>query len=45
MCMKNVLIIGGNSDIGKGLVKYYLDKDCNIVVGYHNNIDKLDDRV
>ena len=43
--MKNVLIIGGNSDIGKSLVKYYLDKDYNVVVGYHNNIDILDDRV
>lgn len=45
MCMKNVLIIGGNSDIGIVLVKYYLDKDCNVVVGYHNNIDNIDDRV
>ena len=45
MCMKNVLIIGGNSDIGKILVKYYLDRDCNVVVGYHKNLDRLDDKV
>ena len=45
MCMKNVLIIGGNSDIGIALVKYYLDKNFNVVVGYHNNVDILDDKV
>ena len=45
MCMKCVLIIGGNSDIGKSLVKYYLDRDWNVVVGYHKNIDCCDDRV
>ena len=43
--MRNVLIIGGNSDIGKSLVKYYLDRDCNVVVGYHKNIDCCDSRV
>ena len=43
--MKNVLIIGGNSDIGIGLVKYYLDMDCNVVVGYHKNIDIVYDKV
>ena len=43
--MRNVLIIGGNSDIGIGLVRYYLDMDCNVVVGYHKNMDCCDNRV
>lgn len=35
--MKNVLIIGGNCDMGKSLSKYFLDKDYNVFVGYHND--------
>lgn len=35
--MKCVLIIGGNCDIGKSLTKYFLDKDYNVIVGYHND--------
>lgn len=45
MCMKSVLIIGGNCDIGKYLTRYYLEHNYNVVVGYHKNIDKLDERV
>ena len=45
MCMKNVLIIGGNSDIGIALGKYYLDRDYNVIVGYHNNDNKYDNRI
>lgn len=43
--MKSVLIIGGNCDIGIKLVKYYLDKNCNVVVGYHKNDYMFDNRV
>ena len=45
MCMKSVLIIGGNCDIGKYLTDYFLFKDYNVVVGYHNNLDKYNNRV
>lgn len=45
MFMKCVLIIGGNCDIGRALVNYYLDKNYNVVVGYHNNDYNYDKRV
>lgn len=35
--MKSVLIIGGNCDIGKALVNYYLNKNYKVVVGYHRD--------
>ena len=41
--MKCVLIIGGNCDIGKLLVDYFLDEKYNVVVGYHNNKENRDD--
>ena len=37
MCMKKVLIIGGNCDIGKYLVNYFLDNNYEVFVGYHND--------
>ena len=43
--MRNVLIIGSNSDIGISLTRYYLDIGCNVVVGYHKNLDVVYDRV
>lgn len=43
--MKNVLIIGGNSDIGNSLANYYLDRGYSVTIGYHNNSNKYDDRV
>ena len=44
MCMKNVLIIGGNCDIGKYLSNYFLDKDYNVVVGYYKNDYRYDEK-
>ena len=38
--MKCVLIIGGNCDIGIALGEYFLNKNFNVVVGYHNNDKK-----
>lgn len=35
--MKCVLIIGGNCDIGRRLADYFLDKEYNVVVGYHKD--------
>lgn len=35
--MKCVLIIGGNCDIGRKLCDYFLNKDYQVVVGYHKN--------
>ena len=35
--MKNVLIIGANCDIGKAITRYFLDKEYNLVLGYHND--------
>lgn len=43
--MKNVLIIGGNSDIGRCLANYFLDNNYNVIVGYHKNDIRYDDRV
>jgi 3-oxoacyl-[acyl-carrier protein] reductase len=43
--MKNVLIIGGNSDIGIILANYYLNRDYNVIIGYHNNDNKYSERV
>lgn len=43
--MKNVLIIGGNSDIGNSLANYYLDRGYNVIIGYHNNDNKYDERI
>jgi len=43
--MKSVLIIGGNCDIGRCLVKYFLKNNYNVVVGYHNNDYKYLDAV
>lgn len=43
--MKCVLIIGGNCDIGRAMVNYFLDHDYNVSVGYHNNDYKYDNRV
>ena len=38
--MKSVLIIGGNCDIGKSLTKYFLDRNYNVIVGYHNDYNE-----
>ena len=35
--MKCVLIIGANCDIGRALTKYFLSKENNVIVGYHND--------
>lgn len=43
--MKNVLIIGGNCDIGRFLSSYFLDRNCNVVVGYHKDNNSYDERV
>ena len=43
--MKCVLIIGGNCDIGKCLVNYYLNKNYNVVVGYHNDSNEYNSGV
>ena len=43
MFMKSVLIIGGNCDIGKLLVDYFLSKKYNVVVGYHNNKEEREE--
>lgn len=45
MYMKSVLIIGGNCDIGRALVKYFLDNDYKVVVGYHNDSNEYDELV
>ena len=42
---KSVLIIGGNCDIGICLSNYFLNKDYNIVVGYHKNDYKYNDSI
>lgn len=42
--MKCVLIIGGNCDIGRKLCDYFLDKDYNVVVGYHKDNYEYDKR-
>lgn len=42
--MRSVLIIGGNCDIGISLVNYFLDKDYNVVVGYHNDSNEYNKR-
>ena len=38
--MKNVLIIGGNCDIGKSLTNYFIKNNYNVMVGYHNDDSK-----
>lgn len=43
--MKNVLIIGGNCDIGKSLSRYFLDNNYNVVIGYHKNNEINDDSI
>ena len=43
--MKCVLIIGGNCDIGVAIVNYFLCRDYNVIVGYHNNVIKYHDNV
>jgi len=43
--MKCVLIIGGNCDIGIALGNYFLNKNYNVVVGYHNNFIKYNENV
>ena len=43
--MKKVLIIGGNCDIGKYLVNYFLDNNYEVFVGYHNDNNKYNDNV
>ena len=45
MCMNSVLIIGGNCDIGKALVSYYLNNNYNVIVGYHRDSNRHDSRV
>ena len=45
MYMRNVLIIGGNCDIGRSLSNYFLDRDYNVVVGYHNDNNEYDKRI
>ena len=35
--MKCILIIGANCDIGKALTKYFLYKNYNVILGYHND--------
>jgi len=35
--MKSVLIIGGNCDMGRALSNSFLEKDYNVIVGYHND--------
>ena len=45
MYMRSVLIIGGNCDIGRCLSNYFLDRNYNVVVGYHNDSNKYNDRV
>jgi len=43
--MKCVLIIGGSCDIGIELSKYFLSKNYNVVVGYHNDSNKYLDNI
>ncbi|MBQ2873406.1 MAG: SDR family NAD(P)-dependent oxidoreductase [Bacilli bacterium] len=43
--MRCVLIIGGNSDIGISLANYFISKDYNVVIGYHNDNNKYIDSV
>ena len=43
--MKKVLIIGGNCDIGKALTNYFLAKDYNVVIGYHNDNNQYNKEV
>ena len=43
--MKNVLIIGGNCDIGKYLTNYFLNNNYNVFVGYHDKIDECNNKV
>lgn len=43
--MKCVLIIGGNCDIGRKLCDYFLNKDYQVVVGYHKNDYEYDKRI
>ena len=38
--MKNVLIVGGNCDMGKSLSNYFLDNGYRVIVGYHNDDNK-----
>lgn len=40
-----VLIIGGNCDLGKILINYFLEKGKKVVVGYHKNRDIFDNHV
>lgn len=35
--MRSVLIIGGSCDIGRYLTDYFLNRNYNVVVGYHND--------
>lgn len=42
--MRNVLIIGGNCDIGKYLVNYLIENNYNVIVGYHNDDNKYNDK-
>ena len=37
MYMRNVLIIGGNCDIGRSLSDYFLNKRYRVFIGYHND--------
>lgn len=43
--MRCVLIIGGNCDIGRKLCNYFLDKNYNVVVGYHKDNYEYDKRI
>lgn len=43
--MRSVLIIGGNCDIGRLLCSYFLDRNYNVVVGYHKDNYEYDKRV
>ena len=41
--MKNVLIMGGTSDIGLSLANYFKNNGHRVFVGYHNNYQDEDD--
>ena len=43
MFMKNVLIMGGTSDIGLSLANYFKNNGHRVFVGYHNNYQDEDD--
>ena len=43
MFMKNVLIMGGASDIGMSLANYFKNSGYRVIVGYHNNYQDRED--